>query len=57
MLHCKDCIANLHCGGYCLAEVMNETGKLEGQKTTACQAIRYLYNELGECESYDYMHP
>jgi radical SAM protein with 4Fe4S-binding SPASM domain len=55
--HCKDCEAKLHCGGQCLGEVMNETGKLDGQKTATCIAIRKLYKELGACETYDYMHP
>jgi radical SAM protein with 4Fe4S-binding SPASM domain len=57
ILHCKDCIAKLHCGGYCLAEVMNETGNLNGQKPIVCEAVRILYKELGECQLYDYMHP
>jgi uncharacterized protein len=55
--HCQDCEAKLHCGGQCLGEVMNETGKLDGQKAATCVAIRELYKELGECETYDYMHP
>lgn len=55
--HCKNCIARLHCGGYCLGEVQNETGKLDGQKSATCKAIRDLFKVLGECEVYDYMHP
>ena len=55
--HCKDCIAKLHCGGQCLGEVQNETGKLNGQKKEICKAIITLYKELGECEEYKYMHP
>jgi radical SAM protein with 4Fe4S-binding SPASM domain len=55
--HCKSCIAKLHCGGQCLAEVQNETGKLDGQKPETCKAIITLYKELGVCETYDYMHP
>jgi uncharacterized protein len=55
--HCKNCEAKLHCGGYCLGEVMNETGKLDGQKAETCKAIRTLYKKLGACEAYDYMHP
>lgn len=55
--HCKDCIAKLHCGGQCLGEVQNETGKLNGQKKATCKAIITLYKELGECEEYKYLHP
>jgi uncharacterized protein len=57
MAHCKSCIAKLHCGGHCLGEVQNETGKLNGQKPDTCKAIRILYKELGACETYYYMHP
>ena len=56
MPHCKNCIAKLHCGGYCLGEVQNETGRLDGQKSKTCKAIRALYKELGTFETYDYMH-
>lgn len=55
--HCKNCIAKLHCGGHCLGEVQNETGKLDGQKLEICKAVRTLYKELGTCETYDYLHP
>ena len=55
--HCKNCSVNLHCGGHCLGEVQNETGKLDGQKPHTCKAIKALYKELGVCETYDYMHP
>ncbi len=54
--HCKNCEAKLHCSGYCLGEVMNETGKLDGQKNV-CKYIRILYKEFGASETYDYMHP
>jgi radical SAM protein with 4Fe4S-binding SPASM domain len=57
MKHCKSCEAKLHCAGYCLGEVMNETGSLYGQKAHTCKAIKTLYKELGVCETYDYMHP
>jgi len=57
IMHCKNCIAKLHCGGYCLGEVLNETGKLDGQKSDTCKAIRTLYKELGVYGTYDYMHP
>jgi radical SAM protein with 4Fe4S-binding SPASM domain len=55
--HCKNCIAKLHCGGQCLAEIQNETGKLDGQKHETCEAIITLFKELGVYKTYDYMHP
>lgn len=57
MKHCSSCIAKDHCGGYCLGEVMNETGCLFGQKEKTCEAIRKLYNRLGEQAHFDYLHP
>lgn len=57
MKHCFNCIAKSHCGGYCLGEVMNETGNLFGQKEKTCDAIRLLYRELGEQPHYDFLHP
>jgi len=57
MEHCRACSVKEHCGGYCLGEVQNETGRLDGQKHYACKAIRNLYKKLGACETYDYMHP
>lgn len=57
MKHCKNCLVQLHCGGCCLGETLNETGKLDGQNITKCIAIRKLYNKLGSCEPYDYLHP
>ena len=56
ILHCKNCIAKLHCGGHCLGEVVNSTGKLDGQIPSICNAVKTLYRELGTCEKYDYMH-
>lgn len=55
--HCKNCIAKLHCGGYCLGETVNESGRLDGQNSIKCHAVRRLFKELGECESYPYFHP
>lgn len=55
--HCKSCPVQLHCGGYCLGEIVNETGVLDGQNTIKCKAIRRLYAELGRCEPYPYLHP
>ena len=57
MPHCKNCIAAEHCGGYCLGEVVNETGSLLGQKEATCKAIRALYCAIGETTPYEYLHP
>ena len=57
ILHCKNCEARLHCGGYCLGEVVNETGKLDGQKPIQCVAVRRLLREIGTCEPYEFLHP
>lgn len=56
--HCNTCEAMLYCGGYCLGEVVNETGMLEGQKPYVCSAIRKLFHQLGVCKTpYRYLHP
>jgi len=57
MVHCKNCVAAKHCGGYCLGEVVNETGRLDGQVTRSCNAIRKLYSALGQLDPYQYSHP
>lgn len=58
MLHCEMCNAKEHCGGYCLGEVLNETGDIFGQKKSVCQAIRYLDNKIPpELRRYKYTHP
>lgn len=57
MEHCKHCNAKYHCGGYCLGEIVNETGVLDGQNSVKCKAIRRLFSELGECSPYPYLHP
>lgn len=57
MEHCANCCAREHCGGYCLGEVMNESGNLLGQKPQTCVAIRSLYKEIGEQPPYAYLHP
>ena len=55
---CKKCEVRLYCGGYCLGEVVNETGNLFGQKPDTCKAIKRLYKELGSfSEPFDYLHP
>ena len=57
MKHCQACPAQMHCGGYCLGEIVNETGELTGQNTEKCKAIRFLFDRLGPCDPYDYLHP
>ena len=57
MEHCKTCPAKMHCGGYCLGETVNETGKLDGQNLIKCAAVRYLFSRLGETNPYPYLHP
>lgn len=55
--HCKKCPAKLHCGGYCLGETVNETGRLDGQNPIKCHAVRKLLQEMGTCQPYKYLHP
>lgn len=55
--HCKDCVTSGYCGGYCLGEVVNETGSLYGQKDGACKAIQRLFNEIGVQNEYPFLHP
>lgn len=57
MKHCANCPAKLHCGGYCLGETVNESGRLDGQNAVKCAAIRYLYSKLGSCAPYPFLHP
>lgn len=57
MKHCQNCFAKLHCGGYCLGETVNESGKLDGKNDVKCIAVRKLLKELGPCKTYPYLHP
>lgn len=57
ILHCKNCVVKLHCGGHCLGEIQNETGRLDGEKAEICKAIKKLYEKLGLCDTYEYFHP
>lgn len=57
MQHCLKCSAKLHCGGYCLGETVNESGRLDGYNAIKCAAVRYLYNKLGPCDPYPFLHP
>ncbi len=56
--HCRECPVREHCGGYCLGEVQNETGKLTGQKPATCKAIRRLAETIGfTTNPYPFLHP
>lgn len=55
--HCQKCPAMMHCGGYCLGEIVNETGQLDGQNPIKCGAVRKLFKELGVLPQYPYLHP
>ena len=57
MVHCKNCDVRQHCGGYCLGEVVNETGDMYGQKTIVCAAIHRLWDEIGLSNPYPFLHP
>ena len=57
MKHCQNCPAQMHCGGYCLGEIVNETGSLYGQNKIKCNAVQRLYKELGQSGTYKYFHP
>lgn len=57
LVHCQDCPVKLHCGGYCLGETVNETGHLNGQNKMKCEAIKKLFELIGSCEPYKYLHP
>lgn len=58
MPHCLNCEVREHCGGYCLGEVQNETGKLTGQKPQTCKALLKIAKSIGfSSEPYPYMHP
>jgi len=57
LAHCQQCVARYHCGGYCLGEVVNETGRLNGVPKN-CAAVRRLIQEVGVLsEQYPYLHP
>lgn len=57
MPHCQDCLAKNHCAGYCLGEVLNETGCLYGRKAMACYGVKSLFKKLGNLPKFDYFHP
>jgi len=58
MPHCQQCPAKEHCGGYCLGEVMNETGSIYGQKPIACAAIKRLLKEIDVIDViFSFTHP
>ena len=55
--HCQKCPAKLYCGGQCLGETVNETGRLDGQLVVKCEAVKYFFNKLGTCNPYPFLHP
>lgn len=58
MKHCSKCKVKEHCGGYCLGEVQNETGKLTGQKSHVCKAVNRLADSIGFTDTpFMFMHP
>ena len=55
---CQYCVAKNHCAGWCLGEILNETGTLFGKKTELCEGIRFLYEHRDELDTnYKYLHP
>lgn len=57
MQHCASCPVKLHCGGYCLGEVQNETGDYYSRIPEKCNAIKRLYHMIGDEYKYEYLHP
>lgn len=43
---CKSCEISPYCGGYCIGEVLNETGDFYGVLPERCEAIRFLHSRL-----------
>lgn len=55
---CKGCSALRYCAGYCLGEVVNESGSIFGKKPQVCDAIRYLFEHMRDSvKKYEYLHP
>lgn len=55
---CSTCRARLHCGGYCLGEVTNETHKIDGNLSHKCRVVRKLFDEMNVRQrKYRYSHP
>ena len=57
LTNCKDCDIQLHCGGLCLGETMNEYGTLDARNPEKCKAVHDLFKSLGPCNRYPYLHP
>jgi len=56
--HCRTCIAKLHCAGYCLGEVANETGRIDGVLLHKCNTVQTLYRRMNDRQrKYRYSHP
>jgi radical SAM protein with 4Fe4S-binding SPASM domain len=47
MPHCRRCELKSRCGGYCLGEIVNETGRLDGQVPRVCRATHELWKAVG----------
>jgi len=55
---CNSCKIKNNCCGYCLGEVLNETGNLFGKKENVCKAILKLSKEIElNLGKYRYLHP
>ena len=55
---CAKCDVANHCAGYCLGEILNETGSIFGQKSHTCNAIKKLAHNIGFFDKeYDFYHP
>jgi radical SAM protein with 4Fe4S-binding SPASM domain len=58
MPQCTGCSVFDNCAGYCLGEVVNETGNIFGQKSYICEAIRLLSKIVDMNEGcYPHLHP
>lgn len=57
MAGCRGCEIIDHCAGYCLGEVVNETGNLFGKKEYICEPIRFLAKNMPLNKGrYKYLH-
>jgi radical SAM protein with 4Fe4S-binding SPASM domain len=58
LIECQKCEIVNYCAGACLGEGVNETGCILGVKTTYCEAIRFLANNIPlGIGLYPYLHP
>ena len=56
MPSCVGCEVSEKCAGYCLGEILNETGSLFGCNPKICHTIRKIYQSIGPIK-YEYFHP